>query len=175
MVGLNFAHRARLGPSASTCKGKPSRGGDQPVANSVLERVAVLNPPGGDYCCGRLWRMSEPQPSSANVRRRACRADLTLFAISSQSGASPSSGDRSERLLPHERRFDRRQRGNPRTGAIATRRYRGCYRDDRRSSVYLATSPRVRSYTAARESAVNRIQHRPPHPRLQADGAARRR
>jgi hypothetical protein len=32
MVRLNFGHRASLGPSASTCKGKPSRGSDQPVA-----------------------------------------------------------------------------------------------------------------------------------------------
>jgi len=33
MVRLNFAHRASLGPSASTCEGKPSRGSDQPVAS----------------------------------------------------------------------------------------------------------------------------------------------
>src|SRR5258708_33311953 len=35
MVRLNFAHRASLGPSASTCEGNPSRGSDQPVATSV--------------------------------------------------------------------------------------------------------------------------------------------
>jgi len=42
MVRLNFAHRASLGPSASTCEGKPSRGSDQPVATVVtwiLSRV----------------------------------------------------------------------------------------------------------------------------------------
>ena len=32
MVRLNFARRASLGPPASTCEGKPSRGNDQPVA-----------------------------------------------------------------------------------------------------------------------------------------------
>src|SRR6266446_9467827 len=34
MVHLNFAHRASLEPSGSTCEGKPSSGVDQPVANS---------------------------------------------------------------------------------------------------------------------------------------------
>ena len=45
MVRLNFGHRANLGPSASTCKGKPSRGSDQPVAffpNSLDYLMSLL-------------------------------------------------------------------------------------------------------------------------------------
>ncbi|HEY2593308.1 MAG TPA: hypothetical protein VGK33_05365 [Chloroflexota bacterium] len=45
MVRLNFGHRASLGPSASTCKGKPSRGSDQRVAffpNSLDYLMSLL-------------------------------------------------------------------------------------------------------------------------------------
>jgi hypothetical protein len=45
MVRLNFARRASLGPPASTCEGKPSRGNDQPVAflpNSLDYLMSLL-------------------------------------------------------------------------------------------------------------------------------------
>ena len=69
MVRLNFAHPASLGPSASTCEGKPLHGSDQPVATFVPNNQLTPSEPGcKSWTLSRVRRKRDGAPGIAHGR-----------------------------------------------------------------------------------------------------------